>query len=255
MADAMEPDQPNNEDVNNHVILPRDVTREMYLRILDMVKKIKTNETILLYLREEFGCEWSLSTLKRRLKAMNIKRHDQTISPQQVINAIQIENQGVGTVIGYRHMQQRLRLRHDLLVKRDDVYQGMLYVDPEGVRRRKANVLKRRDYVSVGSNWIWHIDGHDKMKPYGFTIHGCVDGFSRKIIWCNVDVTNNDPAYVAQYYHDYAKSSKVIPAITRTDGGTENVLLAACQMYLRRNGVDSLAAQKSHMYGTSMANQ
>ena len=47
----------------------------------------------------------------------------------------------------------------------------------------------------------------------------------------------------------------VIPAITRTDGGTENVLLAACQMFLRRNHEDSLAAEKSHMYGTSMANQ
>ena len=23
---------------------------------------------------------------------------------------------------------------------------------------------------------MWHIDGYDKLKPYGFPIHGCIDG-------------------------------------------------------------------------------
>ena len=23
---------------------------------------------------------------------------------------------------------------------------------------------------------LWHVDSYDKLKPYGFTIHGCVDG-------------------------------------------------------------------------------
>ena len=53
---------------------------------------------------------------------------------------------------------------------------------------------------------MWHIDGHDKLKPYGFCIHGAVDGFSRKILWCHVDQTNNDPWYIAKYYYDYITS-------------------------------------------------
>ena len=27
-----------------------------------------------------------------------------------------------------------------------------------------------------GPNYVWHCDGYDKLKPYGFAIHGCMDG-------------------------------------------------------------------------------
>ena len=43
--------------------------------------------------------------------------------------------------------------------------------------------------------------------------------------------------------------------MTRSDSGTENGLLATCQTYLRRNFEDNLAAEKSHVYGTSVQNQ
>ena len=23
---------------------------------------------------------------------------------------------------------------------------------------------------------LWHVDGYDKLSPYGFTVHGCIDG-------------------------------------------------------------------------------
>ena len=25
-------------------------------------------------------------------------------------------------------------------------------------------------------NEVWHCDGYDKLKPYGFAIQGCIDG-------------------------------------------------------------------------------
>ncbi|KAJ7358938.1 hypothetical protein OS493_020779 [Desmophyllum pertusum] len=43
--------------------------------------------------------------------------------------------------------------------------------------------------------------------------------------------------------------------MTRSDKGTENGLLATCQMFLRRNCSDSLAGSNSHVYGSSMRNQ
>ena len=24
---------------------------------------------------------------------------------------------------------------------------------------------------------MWHVDGYDKLKPFGFPIHGCIDGY------------------------------------------------------------------------------
>ena len=32
---------------------------------------------------------------------------------------------------------------------------------------------------SCGPNYVWHIDGYDKLKPFGIAISGCIDGFSR----------------------------------------------------------------------------
>ncbi len=26
-----------------------------------------------------------------------------------------------------------------------------------------------------GPNHIWHADGYDKLKPYGFPVHGCIE--------------------------------------------------------------------------------
>ena len=46
-----------------------------------------------------------------------------------------------------------------------------------------AFTLKRRAYTIPGPNHCWHINGDDKLKPDGFVIHGCIDGYSRKIIW------------------------------------------------------------------------
>ena len=43
--------------------------------------------------------------------------------------------------------------------------------------------------------------------------------------------------------------------MTRSDAGTENGLLATCQMFLRQNCSDNLAGNKSHVYGGSMGNQ
>ena len=39
-------------------------------------------------------------------------------------------------------------------------------------------------FVYKGPDFVWHIDGYDKLKPYGFTIHGCVDGLAHLIYNC-----------------------------------------------------------------------
>ena len=46
----------------------------------------------------------------------------------------------------------------------------------------KAHVLRRRSYTNPGTNFAWHIDGYDKLKPYGFPIHGGVDSLSRRVV-------------------------------------------------------------------------
>lgn len=58
-------------------------------------------------------------------------------------------------------------------------------------------------------NWIpkerrkeEHCDGYDKLKPFGFPIHACIDGWSRKVLWLYVMQSNNWPHNIATYCLD-----------------------------------------------------
>lgn len=55
-----------------------------------------------------------------------------------------------------------------------DTFRRVLHdINPRNVIMRTANVLRHRNYFAPGPNYIWHVDGYDKLKAYGFTISGC----------------------------------------------------------------------------------
>ncbi len=114
-------------------------------------------------------------------------------------------------------------------------------IDPEGCKIRKAHRLKRREYIINGPNYMWHIDGYDKLKPYGFCIHGCIDGYSRRLIWLEVSSSNNNPRLIAKYYRDALKQLKCAPRIVRADHGTENSIISYLQPFFRINARDSMS--------------
>ena len=124
----------------------------------------------------------------------------------------------------------------------------MREIDPEGVAARARRRLVRRTYFSSGSNQCWHIDGYDKLKPYGLAIHGCIDGFSRKILWLKVVESNNNPIIMASIFLETVRKLKFCPQKLRTDLGTENCTMADCQCFL-------VESANAHFYGTSVANQ
>ena len=97
--------------------------------------------------------------------------------------------------------------------------------------------------------------GYDKLKPFGFPIHGAIDGYSRKILWLEVSRSNNNPKVIAQFYLDCVKTHSGCPILLRTDCGTENGIMAAMQCYLRQDGNDEFSGEKAHRYGTSPSNQ
>ena len=82
-------------------------------------------------------------------------------------------------------------------VPRHVVAELMREMDPEECEQRKAKSLKRRSYFSFGPNYTWYVDGYDKLEPYGFSLHGCIDGWSRKITWLTVTRSNNHPEIIA----------------------------------------------------------
>ena len=56
------------------------------------------------------------------------------------------------------------------------VLEGQRLLDSEGVELRRRHRLKRRLYNSKGPNYAIHIDQHDKLKVYGLSVHGAIDG-------------------------------------------------------------------------------
>ena len=55
-------------------------------------------------------------------------------------------------------------------------------------------------YHSDGPKETWYVDGCNKLKPQGFPIHGCIEGFSQKDTWLKVCRTNNNPKIPASFY-------------------------------------------------------
>ena len=102
------------------------------------------------------------------------------------------------------------------------------------MKSRTKKRLRRRAYSSKGPNFIWHIDDHDKLKPFGFSIHGCIlDGFSRRLIWLEVRATNKNPELIGRYYLDVVRQIGGVPKKMRSDDGTENSIFEALQVYFR----------------------
>ena len=141
-------------------------------------------------------------------------------------------------------MWNKLRTTYGVVIPRDAVMEILREIDPEGTAKRKRRRLDRRTYNSQGPNWAWHTDGYDKLKPYGFPIHGCVDGFSRKVLWLQVVKSNNNPVVPACWFLKTVEKLGLCPNVIRTDCGTENGLLAAIQCAFT-DDVDS------HKFGSS----
>ena len=121
-------------------------------------------------------------------------------------------------------------------------------INPEGTESRRRQRLRRRVYSNPGPNYAWHIDGHNKLKPFGFSVHGAIDGYSRKVLWLKVLRSNNSPSVIGGIYLDCVKEMEGCPTTLVTDLGTENVLVAAMQTFFRQ-GIDG------HQYVRSPRNQ
>lgn len=104
-------------------------------------------------------------------------------------------------------------------------------IAPELVAERNRGRLNRRTYRSDRCNFQWHLDGYDKLNPFGIAIHGCVDGFSRLVLWLEVGVTNKKTQQICKYFIEAVRTYG-LPETVRTDAGTENVNVHWAQTFL-----------------------
>ena len=149
-------------------------------------------------------------------------------------------------------MWKLLNTHYRLRVTQETTRVVLKCIDPAGVALRSRHCLQRRKYGSQGPSFIIHVDGYDKLKPFGIAIHGAIERFSRRILWLKAGPSNNNPRIVTGYYVRYLMESGRIPRLVRCDGGSENTLI---QVALRSNHPDNMSGRKSFSVGRSTANQ
>lgn len=203
---------------------------------------------ILMFLGSIHEIYLSIRQLKRILSRRGLGRRRNRPNVEEICRVIESELRGSGSRLGYRLMTRRILSKHNLMVDQETVRELLKILDPEGVAARSRHCLQRREYVTEGPNHVWHIDGYDKLKPFGFCIHGAIDGYSRRIMWLEVGPSNNDPAVIARYYVDCVQQMGGTARIIRADCGTENVHVAGLQRFFHND-------ENSFLYGKSCSNQ
>ena len=217
-----------------------------------------TNNEIAAFLAFNHGIVLSVRSIKRILQRLGLRRATVTYeSPiEQIVHAVleELEN-SAGSFMGYRQLTRRIRLKYNLKVRRDSIMRYLRIIDPEGVDRRKRRRLKRRKYTNPGPNFLWHVDGWDKLAPFGIYVHGAIDGYSRRIVWLEVNSTNKNPNVIASHYLDAIHQVGGVPRRMRCDKGTENTTIGHLQQFFRWDDNDEFAGSKSFLLGKSSANQ
>ena len=113
------------------------------------------------------------------------------------------------------------------------------------MRRRYA--IFRRTHNVTGPNHLWHIDSNHKLISWRFVIHGCIDGYSRAIVYLKC-CTDNKANTVLQYFEEGVQEFGP-PSRVRGDQGMENVDVA--RYMIINQGSD----RSSFITGRSVHNQ
>ena len=189
-----------------------------------------SNKEILLILAQNHQIVIFLKTLKRNCRDLGLFRRKQHSNLDEVLAFVYQELQRNGQMQGYRWLHLRA-MQLGFVVQQDTIRQIVKFLNPQIVGLRRAQHLRRRQYNTKGPNALWHIDSYNKLKPYGIGINGCIDGFSRFVVWMEAYTTNNDPKVIADYYIQCITRRGGCPERMRADNGTENGHVANMQCF------------------------
>ena len=155
--------------------------------------------------------------LYRRLRHFDISYINKATTVDEIRTAVEKELEGPGKLLGYRAMNHKLRIEHHVCAPRNLVAEIVWDMDPEGVELRNVKKIKKipkKPFLSNGPNWTFSLDGHDKMmgfqnSTFPLAIYGCLDTFSRKIIFLKVWNGNSCPILIAKFCMQYLLDSRI----------------------------------------------
>lgn len=165
-------------------------------------------------------CMMSRTTLWRKLVQAGYSDEKYTnVSDEEldgIIAEINRQNPHNGAVIVSGHLRSR-----GIVVQRQRIRESLKRIDPVNSALRWNMVARRRSYNVRAAQSLYHMDGHHSLIRWRFVVHGCIDGFSRLIVYLNCS-ENNRAATVLDLFKG-AVDVFGLPSRVRADKGVENV--------------------------------
>ncbi len=134
-------------------------------------------------------------------------------------------------------------------IQRQRVRECLVRLDPENRVLRWGCAIARRVYSVPWPNSLWHLDGHHSLIRWGLVIHGCIDGFSRRVVFLKCSPNNYARTVLNLFMESIANDGGLWPSRIRVDRGVENVLV--CEAMVNRHG----EGRGSFVAGPSTRNQ
>ena len=132
-----------------------------------------------------------------------------------------------------------------LLVQRRRIRESMARVDPRNTVLRWGITVSRRIYRVPWPNSLWHLDGHHSLIRWKLVVHGCIDGFSRRILYLSCSSNNLAETGLELFLDAILKDGERWPSRIRVDRGVENVLVCDAMVQARGEGRGSFIAGPS----------
>ncbi len=226
---------------SSQYFLPVERTRGRPKFIVTMDQLQHLRETGMTWSRIAKCLNISERTLYRRAKEFDMHVEYSDMSNTELDTLLK-DILGLTPRAGESYIRGSLRGR-GVHVQRWRVRERLQVVDPIGRAVRWTNAIQRRVYNVKAPNSLWHIDSNHKLIAWRFVFHGCIDGFSRTIIYLKCS-TNNLSAATLSYFqegvHQYG-----IPSRVRGDCGVENYDVARFMIFKRGMNRGSFIAGRS----------
>lgn len=136
-------------------------------------------------------------------------------------------------------------LSHGYRIQQHRIRESLRRVDPRGSMLRRLQVINRRVYCVPGPRSLYHIDGNHKLIRWRFVIHGCIDGYSRRIIYLQCHNNNRSQTVLDAFVDGVRRLG--LPRRVRADKGGENVQVATFMLQhpLRGTGMGCFITGRS----------